>query len=145
MKGANTIEKDSGSCDMELKIHNANTHIRTYTHTVTRGRTLSCSHTPPFIVFVCCFHGNVPPYSTAYQWNGLKSIGNSRESYFCSLGAQCGSNRRKLFRALISFHTWIVLRTKLELGPVFDSILTAGSTITVKTLKHAVIKRAITS
>lgn len=80
--------------------------MQTRAHTVTRGRPLRCSHTPLFAVFVCCFHGNVPPHSAAYRWNGLKSVENSRESYFCSLGARCGSNRQKLLRALISPHTW---------------------------------------
>lgn len=80
--------------------------MQTRTHTVTRGIPLCCLHRPLFTVFVCCFHGNLPPHSAAYRWNGLRSVENSRESYFCSLGAQCGSNRQELLRALIYHHTW---------------------------------------
>ena len=95
-------ESDTGTCDMELKMPKANTR----THTTSRGRPLYRSHTTLFVVFVCCFHGNMPPRYAAYRWNRLKSVEKRRESYFCSLGAQCGSNRQKFLRALISFHTW---------------------------------------
>lgn len=87
---------------------------------VTLGMPLCCSHIPHFIVFVCCFHGNVLPHSAAYRWNGPKSIENSRESYFCSLGSQCGSNRQEMLRGLIYHH----MDKKSQLGPVLQSAVT---------------------
>lgn len=61
---------------------------------------------PPLVaLFVCCFHGNVPPRSAACRRNGLKSLENSGASYFCLLGAQCGGNRQELRRARASPHT----------------------------------------
>lgn len=101
------LKKAMASCDMEIKIHNANVH----THA--EG---GLQHTSLFVAFVCCFHGNMPPLSVVHRWNGLKSIENSRESYFCSLSTQCGNNKVKLFAVLISFHTWTFSKTEHELS-----------------------------
>lgn len=125
---ANVAERDSSSYDMGLNIHNANTH----THRDSREASLSLTH--PFIVFVCCFYGNAPPHSAAYRWNRLKSVENSRESYFCSLDAQCGSNWQKLLRVLISCHIW----TELE-RPVLQSAV-RQQVLQLQHMEHALIK-----
>lgn len=123
------LKKALASCDMEIKIHNANVH----THA--EG---GLQHTSLFVEtgmhpFVCCFHGNMPPLSVVHRWNGLKSIENSRESYFCSLSTQCGNNKVKLFAVLISFHTWTFSKTEHELSLI--TVVTDSS----KNLKNPLI------
>lgn len=95
-----------------MQIHNANT--------VTQGRPLCSSHTHTHThahIHPVCGLCLLFPWQHAALLHGIsmkrawKSVENSRESYFCSLVAQCGSNRRKPVGAQIPLY----MQKKMEL------------------------------